>query len=245
VSRSTPPVLQATSGGRPRLPVGRRLRSLEFLTALPKEILGMIVERCEVSRKVFTTLLLLNKQTISPVVWGHFRFPAGWDWKNFVDRVAYQQTFRKTTWTHAIWQLYGFSYSVDLFRSVSTLCSQHIVDSFWVNRDKRSILNTDVCYRNVTWANDPLSICKTLSRLFQMFRPDYDISMICKLFTMLGHEIDGTIDNSLSDVPVIRAVPDCLASLEEPISKRSHRPWLLQRLPRVCRARLRDYPARD
>ena len=47
-------------------------------STLPKEIWGMIAARCEVSGKMLTALMLLNKERISAVAWANFRFPPGW-----------------------------------------------------------------------------------------------------------------------------------------------------------------------
>jgi hypothetical protein len=186
---------------------------LEFLTALPKEILGMIVERCDVSKLTFTTLLLLNKEKISPVVWRHYRFPKGWNWEKLMSRILYKKEALPHGWRPKLGPLYGMKTTDDLLSHTVKYCSKYVVSQ--ISEFLKSNHKTDVfLYSAMDYVSDPNHIVSLLMTLFALYNPLRDGPIICRLFKRLSCIVTG-------DTPLLiqysdpAPVPDCLASLKK------------------------------
>ena len=110
---------------------------------LPKDVWGLIVSRCEPTRDMFTTLLLLNKERISQGVWRFFRFPAHWDYGAFAHRVL---------WTNVsvprpdFWTLYGFESAEPMVTPLLPYCERYLAREFWLSTDRCDVF--DSCLRN-------------------------------------------------------------------------------------------------
>lgn len=173
---------------------------------LPKDVWGLIVARCESTRNMFTTLLLLNKERISQTVWRFFRFPANWDYAAFVLRVMYTKVrvLRPNFWT-----LYGFESADPMVTPLLPYCEQYLAKEFWLSTDRRT--SFDSCLRNcVMLVKTKAHVLRCLSRLFKFYHPPSDAYFICVLMTRLGYRAKGDIPprwEDQKDIALIDPVP--------------------------------------
>jgi hypothetical protein len=184
-------------------------------SALPKDVWGMIVARCEATRPVFTRLLLINKQRISPIVWKHFRFPKRWHYEGFVHRLLLQNV---EVARPDFWALYGFDSAEPMVEPIIPLVERHIAWVFWQWAERRDAF--DSCLHNsVMLIKTKTHIRRCLSRLFKLYHPPSDAYFICLLMCKLGYEAKGPVPARWEDQENIAmaAVPHVFTSIRSPV----------------------------
>jgi hypothetical protein len=173
---------------------------------LPKDVWGLIVARCEPTRDMFTTLLLLNKERISQTVWKFFRFPAHWDYGAFVHRLLWMNV---SVPRPDFWTLYGFESAEPMVTPLLSYCERYLAKEFWLSTDRRD--DFDSCLRNcVMLVKTKVHVLRCLTRLFKLYHPPSDAYFICVLMTRLGYRSKGDIPArwvDQNDIALIDPVP--------------------------------------
>jgi hypothetical protein len=156
-------------------------------STLPKEIWGMIAARCEVSGRMLTTLLLLNKERISAAAWANFRFPASWDYARFARWFVYKQNFRtRPGYTQHFWELFGFDRSSAIVKVVEPYASICVADEFWLCV-KRNLETYGRVHNAMRVFSDPKAILIGISKLLSLYVPLRDHGKtLCVMFEQLG-----------------------------------------------------------
>lgn len=181
---------------------------------LPKDVWGMIVQRCEVSRESLTTLLLLNKARLSAVVWKHFRFSPKWNYWLFVDRLMYVQKYREQAgWRLHYFELYGLRSWAQCFIPVEKFASEHLAQYVWdhVEREDSRHLESALISHLSTEAH----VLQCVTKLLSLYRPQMDCAVLRSSFHHLGCVVSGELPE-IGDI--LLSVPDDLKQLTKPLT---------------------------
>jgi hypothetical protein len=182
-------------------------------STLPKELWGMIAARCEVSGKMLTTLMLLNKERISAAVWANFRFPAKWNYFRFARFLLKAQSYRNNPgFNRRFYKLFGVESVVDFLQPVERYATIRLADLIWESGQRELKHNALACrvMEALSGAN-ALLIC--ISKILSLYVPLEHCQTLCVMFGKLGCTVDWAnnfdyfeqqlIENTLSPLPVI------------------------------------------
>jgi hypothetical protein len=156
---------------------------------LPKDVWGMIVKRCAVSRDSLTTLLLLNKARLSAIVWSHFPFSPTWNYKEFMRRLMHAPKYRSLVgWTKQVWTIYGFDRAVAYINPVKDRAISFVPELLVFIR---STPTPKMWYGLMHMLSSKLDILTCVTRLLSLYRPEIDSRTICALLYNLGCSYEG------------------------------------------------------
>lgn len=180
---------------------------------LPKDVWGMIVERCEVSRESLTTLLLLNKTRLSAVVWKHFRFSPKWNYWLFVDRLMFKQKYRKGR--EPCWfELFGLQswaqYFIPVEKFASALVAKNLCEV--LEREDRA---QSKAFALISHVSTETHVLQCVTKLLSLYRPHLDCAVLCSWFHHLGCVVSGELPE-IGDI--LLSVPDDLKQLAKPLT---------------------------